>query len=708
MGQEIAVVGTACRVAGAEGPDALWELVRSGTDATGPAPTHRWPGATTPPRGGYLDRVDLFDAGFFGISPREAAAMDPQQRMALELGWHAVESAGIRVGDLEVAGPAAVFLGVMWDDYAGLTHDRSAVTRHSIGGLRRGVLANRLSHALGVHGPSLTVDTAQSSSLVAVHLACAALRSGEAAVALAGGVNVMIDSSVAEAGEFAALSPSGRCATFDATADGFARGEGGGIVVLKTLERARTDGDRVLCVLLGSATNNDGGAESLATPSLPAQRDVVRAAYAAAGVRPADVGYVELHGTGTRVGDATEAAALGAVFGAESERAGALPVGSVKTNIGHLESAAGVLGLIKAALCVERGELVPSLHFTAPPPELPLDELGLRVQTGTAAWAGTGRRIAGVSSFGMGGANCHVVVAAAEPLPEASEVADTGGPWPVVLSGRSAEGVRAHAAALRADLREPYRVADLAWSYATTRTALPYRAAVVAADPTELDAALAALAAPASRVEQAATGPSAFLFAGQGGARPGMGLALAAAFPDVTAVLDAVTDALHPHRDVPLLDVLRAEPGTPTAALLGTAAYAQPALFALQLARRRPRQAHRHPPRRRHDARRPRRRLRGRPAAGRPRGRGRHRGDQRAPLVRRLGVRRRRRRRGGRLPRRRVARAPPRGDARVPLPARRRDHRRLRRRRRRPAVRARDAAARVRDARPARRARRAR
>src|SRR5690625_2734424 len=567
--EPIAVIGAACRVPGAESPDELWELLRGGIDATGPAPVHRWGAEAAPPPGGYLDRVDLFDADFFGISPREAA--------------------GIPVGQLETGGPAAVFLGAMWDDYAGLTRDQSAFTRHTFAGLRRGMVANRVSHALGAHGPSFTLDSAQSSSLVAVHLACESLRSGEAAVALAGGVNVVLGPSVAETGEFGGLSPTGRCRPFDADADGFARGEGGGVVVLKTLSRARADGDRVQCVLLGSATNNDGGDRPVAVPSVEAQVDVLRAAHRRSGVEPGEIGYRELHGTGTRVGDVTEASALGTVFGSGHTRPEALPVGSVKSNIGHLESAAGVLGLLKAALCVERGALVPSLHFTTPAEDIPLDELGLAVPTAVTPWEND-RRVEAVSSFGMGGTNCHLVLADPGPDPApgidgAEASGDAHGPWPVVLTGNSSESVRDQATTLRGYLRAtPARVPDVAWSAATTRTPLSHRAVVVAGDSDELDARLEALAGPDGAIEAVRPGRSAFVFSGQGGARPGMGAELGETVTDVATVLETVTDALRPHLETPLRDVLRAEDGTRTAALLRTATYAQPALFALQVA----------------------------------------------------------------------------------------------------------------------------
>jgi acyl transferase domain-containing protein len=357
----IAVVGIACRLPGAADPEAFWRLLRDGEDATSDVPEGRWD-ADSPRRGGFLDDIDRFDAAFFGISPREAAAMDPQQRLVLELGWEALEDAGIVSGTLS-GSPTGVFIGAMWDDYAVLAY-RAGTARvgpHTITGLHRGTIANRVSHVLGLRGPSMVVDTGQSSSLVAVHLACESLRSGESQVAIAGGVNLNIAAeSAVTTSRFGALSPDGYCYTFDARANGYVRGEGGGVVVLKPLDRALRDGDRVYCVIRGGAVNNDGPSEGLTVPSAAAQEALLREAYARAGVSPRDVGYVELHGTGTRRGDPVEAAALGAAIGRHRAPGNPLRVGSAKTNVGHLEGAAGIVGLVKAALCVRHRRLPPT------------------------------------------------------------------------------------------------------------------------------------------------------------------------------------------------------------------------------------------------------------------------------------------------------------------------------------------------------------
>jgi acyl transferase domain-containing protein len=394
-------------------------------------------------RGGFLDRIDELDADFFGISPREAAIMDPQQRLVLELGWEALEDAG--VAPARVRGrPVGVFVGAIWGDWAALV-GRSTAARespHAMTGTHRSILANRLSYALGLRGPSLTVDSAQSSSLVAVHVGCASLGRGESDLVLAGGVNLVLsaDSAAMSAG-FGGLSRRGFCAPMDAGADGYVRGEGGGFVALKRLEDALADGDRIYGVIRGSAVNHDGASRTLTTPDRAAQEEVIRAAHRAAGIDSSSVQYVELHGSGTPVGDPIEAAALGAALGGGMEVA----VGSIKSNLGHLEGAGGIAGLIKAALCVHHRRLVPSLHFERPNPAAELERWRLRVQTEAGAWPDPTRRlIAGVSSIGMGGTNCHVIVEEAPVARRAGEGPGAGvrrrppSPRSAPLSGRFA------------------------------------------------------------------------------------------------------------------------------------------------------------------------------------------------------------------------------------------------------------------------------
>ncbi|MFE9860103.1 beta-ketoacyl synthase N-terminal-like domain-containing protein, partial [Streptomyces sp. NPDC005780] len=638
----IAVIGLACRLPGAPDPAAFWQLLSRGEDAVGEAPAGRR-SAGAPARGGFLDEVDRFDAGFFGVPPREAAAMDPQQRLLLELGWEALEEAGIVPGVL-AGSRTAVFAGAIWDDYAALHHRRGGTDgdRYSMTGLHRGILANRLSYVLGLTGPSLTVDTAQSSSLVAVHLACESLRSGESDLAIVGGANLILSPhSSADSAKFGALSPDGRCFTFDARANGYVRGEGGVAVVLKPLDRARADGDRVHCVILGSAVNNDGASDGLTVPDRGAQEAVLREAYTRAGVTAGEVQYVELHGTGTPVGDPVEAAALGAALGTGRPADAPLHVGSAKTNVGHLEGAAGLVGLLKAALSVSRRRIPASLNFDVPNPAIPLADLGLRVRTEEGPWPREELPlIAGVSSFGMGGTNCHVVVAdAAETASgavtdgsgEARNAAETGSgaaaggsgeardaaesasgaaaggsgeavdppaadaprpPVPWLLSARDGRALRGQAARLRDHLTAAGPDAspvDTAYSLATTRTLFDERAVAVAADRDALLRAVEALAedrADPALVRGSANRQSltAFLFTGQGSQRAGMGRELYAVYGEFTEAFDQVCAAFGPHLDRPLKDIVLAAEGTPEAALLDETRYTQPALFAVETA----------------------------------------------------------------------------------------------------------------------------
>ncbi|MFI7539587.1 beta-ketoacyl synthase N-terminal-like domain-containing protein, partial [Streptosporangium sp. NPDC049376] len=594
-GEAIAVIGLACRLPGAPNPADLWELLRSGHDATGEPSEGRLradPGIAGL-QGGFLDRVDLFDAGFFGVSPREAAAMDPQQRLVLELAWEALEDAGLPPATL--AGTASgVFLGAMASDYATLVYRNgaNAVTRHTLAGLTRGILANRVSYFLGLRGPSLTVDTAQSSALVAVHLACESLRSGESAVALAGGVNLnLVPESTVTADRFGGLSPDGRCFTFDARANGYARGEGGGLVVLKPLDQALADGDEVHAVILGSAVNNDGATSALTVPDATAQEEVVRLALGRAGIEGSAVQVVELHGTGTRVGDPVEAAALGAALGAGRPAGQPLLVGSVKTNIGHLEGAAGIAGLLKAVLSIRNREVPPSLNFETPSPLIDFEALNLRVASGTARpWPRPDAPlVAGVSSFGVGGVNCHVVLGEApsgtreevttEPAAEAVAV-------PLVLSAGTPAALRAQAARLAASPALDGDVPDVAFSLATTRTAFGHRAVFVGTEGGELRERLRAFGAGepvrgSVRGTARELGGTVFVFPGQGGQWAGMGRRLAESSPVFAGHLRTVAEALERHVDWSLTDVLWQKPGAPS---LERVDVVQPALFAVMVA----------------------------------------------------------------------------------------------------------------------------
>nr|ADC79637.1 TamAI [Streptomyces sp. 307-9] len=599
----IAIVGLSCRLPEAPDKSAFWELLRDARHAIGEVPQDRWNAEELPPaarHGAFLDRVDTFDPAFFGISPREASMMDPQQRLMLELSWEAFEDASIPLRQVR-GSRTGVFVGAIANDYAVLLNRQglSAVTQHSLTGTQRAIIANRVSYTLGLRGPSLTVDTAQSSGLVAVHQACEALRSGGCELAVAGGVNLnIVPESALAADRFGGLSPDGRCYTFDARANGYVRGEGGGAVLLKPLARALADGDSVYCVIRGGAVNNDGATDGLTVPSTAAQSEVLRLAYDRAGVDPADVHYVELHGTGTALGDPIEASALGAVLGTAPGRRLPLTVGSAKTNVGHLEGAAGMVGLLKTALSLHRRQIPASLHYETPNPRIPLDELNLRVQQSLTDWPKPESRpaLAGVSSFGMGGTNCHLVlqgVPAAEPATRDGGGAERrAGVVPWLVSGRGEDALRAQAERLRSFVadRPELDVDAVAQSLVTSRDAHENRAVVLGSDPESLLNGLAALAAgePASRVVRsrgagaAAAGRLAFLFSGQGSQRAGMGRELYEAFPVFAAALDEICAHFDRELDRPLREVMFAEPGEQ--ALLDHTAYTQPALFALEVA----------------------------------------------------------------------------------------------------------------------------
>ncbi|MFJ8795351.1 type I polyketide synthase, partial [Streptomyces sp. NPDC102462] len=586
-GQDVvAVVGLSCRFPGASSPEAYWDLLAAGREAVGEVPADRTVHVgERVARAGLIDGVADFDAGFFGVSPREAAAMDPRQRLMLELAWEALEHAGVDPSAVR-GSRAGVFLGAMGDDYAGLVRDQGAgaIDSFTLSSLQRGVLANRISFFLGLSGPSVVVDSGQSSALVAVHQAYESVRRGESAWALAGGVNLILSpDSTASASEFGALSPDGRCYTFDARANGYVRGEGAGLVVLMPLADALASGHDVVCVIRGGAVNNDGGGEQLTTPSRAGQEDVLRAALAAAGTDPTEVGYVELHGTGTPVGDRVESAALAAVF---TDRDRPLVVGSAKTNVGHAEGAAGIVGFIKAALSVQRGRVPASLNFAAPADDVPLTEMGIEVAAELREWPGDGPRVAGVSSFGMGGTNCHLVVAQApDPSPGEENRGASAGTLAWLVSGGTARALRAQAESLAGHVAAQHGQdpLDIGFSLATTRAALTHRAVVIGSDASELSEGLAALAAnrPAPNVVSAAVreGGTAFLFTGQGAQRVAMGRELYAKFPVFAESFDAVCAELDPHLGRGLRQTVWTD-----ADLLGRTRYTQAALFALETA----------------------------------------------------------------------------------------------------------------------------
>jgi acyl transferase domain-containing protein len=455
-GEPIAVVGMACRFPGADDTDEFWRVLSDGADLTGPVPPGRRPPTSGPREAGYLrGPVDRFDPLFFGIAPREAEEMDPQQSLFLEVAWEALDNAGL--GDGRLAGSrTGVFVGAIWHDYADLgSAPAGPISAYTASGRSLNMIANRLSYALGLRGPSLVVDSACSSSLLAVHLGCQSLATGESTVAVVGGVNLLLDPRTTEALQgFGALAPDGRCKVFDARADGFGRGEGCGVVILKPLSRALADNDRIWCVIRGSAANNDGLSNGLTAPNPIAQQEVLSRAYETAAVDAHDVAYIEAHGTGTALGDPIEASALGAALTRGREQdAPDLVVGSVKANIGHLEGAAGIAGLIKAALCLWHRRIPPNPHFATPNAGIDFEGLHLHVPREIEAWPEKARLLAGVSAFGWGGTNVHVVLEGrneprirelpAAELPESAEASDvplTAKPQPDILFAYSPYG----------------------------------------------------------------------------------------------------------------------------------------------------------------------------------------------------------------------------------------------------------------------------
>ncbi|GIJ19755.1 type I polyketide synthase [Micromonospora lutea] len=491
-GEPIAVVGMACRFPGARDLDGYWELLTAARDAISEVPADRWdvdelydptgavPGTMRTRWGGFVEGVADFDTDFFGISPREAAEMDPQQRMFLEVAWEALEDAGIRADDL-AGSRTGVFVGASTSDHAKLaTRDLASITAFTGTGNAASIIANRLSYLLDLRGPSMTLDTACSSSLVALHQACESLAAGTSSTAVAGGINVILGPELAvNFSRAGAMAADGRCKTFSAAADGYVRSEGCGVVVLKPLSRAIADGDRIYATVLGSAVNQDGRTNGLMAPSSASQKAVLRDAYTAAGVAPDTVELVEAHGTGTLLGDPIEVAALADVLADGRSVDNPLLIGSVKTNIGHLEAAAGVAGFIKAALALHRGSIPASLHFDEPNQHIPFATLHVDVVTEARKWPGPGpRHVAGVSSFGFGGTNAHAVLAT-PPVQVDQNLEQASGPLLLPLSARTDDALRRLAGRYASILTSATsaQARAICGAAARRRTAHPYRAA---------------------------------------------------------------------------------------------------------------------------------------------------------------------------------------------------------------------------------------
>ncbi len=613
--EPIAIVGMSCRFPGAPNLDAYWKLLDGGVDAISEVPPDRWDidayydpdpdvaGKMSTRYGGFIGDVDQFDPGFFAISPKEAMELDPQQRLLLEVSWQALEHAGIAPTSL-AGSRGGVYFGVSSFDYQQVLSrgGEAAIGPYAGTGIAHSAAVGRVSFFLGMEGPSLAVDTACSSSLVALNQACQGLRAGDCDLALAGGVNAILTpwpTIYFSRGRF--MAPDGRCKTFDARGDGYVRGEGCGVVVLKRLSDAVGDGDRILAVVRGSAVNQDGASSGLTVPNGPAQEKVIGQALARAGVKPEEIAYVEAHGTGTPLGDPIEAQALHNALGKAQARSGPLLVGSVKTNIGHLEAAAGVASVIKVVLAISRGAIPRQLHFETPSPKIAWDEVNVEVVSEARAWP-EGRRLAGVSSFAFQGTNAHVIlegIAETEALSvpaalpkELGEVVPADGLLErryrvLPLSGKGEEALGDLAETYAAWLRDhrDLEAADLAFSAGAGRSHFETRAGLVIRDGEDLRTKLAALAAGES-AEEVSLGTAdraprlAFLFTGQGSQYLGMGKALYEREAVVRAVLDRCDGVIEEIRGQSLLDVMFGE----SDASLDDTAWTQPALYALEVA----------------------------------------------------------------------------------------------------------------------------
>lgn len=603
----LAIVGMGCRFpGGGNDPDSFWEILVNGTDAISEVPPERWdieayydpdpnaPGKMYTRWGGFLDDVDRFDPEFFGIAPREAVSMDPQQRLLLEVTWEALEDAGRAGSDLS-GSATGVFVGITGNDYAQLAlkaGDAGDIDAHFGSGIAHSVAAGRISYLLGLMGPAVAVDTACSSSLVAVHQACRSLRAGECEMAVAGGVNLILspDGTISTS-QSRMMSFDGRCKTFDAAADGYVRADGCAMIVLKRLSDAVAAGDHIHAVILGTALNQDGRSNGLTAPNGKAQEAVIESALADAGVAPGDVSFVETHGTGTELGDPIEVRALGAVFADSHSKDDPLMIGSVKTNVGHLEAAAGVVGLFKVVLAMQHKTIPPHLHLREPNPYIAWEDLPVTVPTEATPWETVPgkRRIAGLSSFGFSGTNSHLILAEAPPVEQREESVER--PYHLLtLSAKNEDALvelaRKYVACFE-DNDPP--LGDVCFTANAGRAHLRERLAITAAATAEMGQKLAGwLSGQDPDGVQRGTlppgdpPPLAFLFTGQGAQYVGMGRELYETLPLFRRVLDKCDQLLRPYLEKPLLDVIFTDESQNP--LLNETTYTQPALFAIEYA----------------------------------------------------------------------------------------------------------------------------
>ncbi len=603
----IAIVGMSCRFPGCDpGPDAYWDFLMQGGDAIGDVPKDRWdadrmtdlnpeaPGKMTSRKGGFLrGPLDQFDAAFFGISPREARSLDPQQRLLLETTYEALEDAGIPLAQVEKTA-TGVFVGIAGSDCLMLfARNRDAIDAYFGTGTTHSTAAGRLSYTFGFQGPAISVDTACSSGLVAIHLACQSLKSGECDMAVAAGVNLVIAPEVCiNFSKAKMLSPDGHCKSFDASANGYVRGEGIGALLLKPLSKAQADGNRILAVIRGSAINQDGRSGGLTVPSGPAQEAVLRQAMHAAGVTADDVDYLEAHGTGTPLGDPIELGAIGAVY--RSRQGEPLTVCSVKANIGHLETASGIAGLIKVIQAFRHETIPPQLHFQTPNSKVDWSQLPISIPGAARPWpTGPRPRIAGVSAFGFSGTNAHLIVEE-PPAPviataPASPPAELKRPLQLLpLSAKSESALKSLAKSYRARLEgcSDDEFANICHTAATGRTHFAYRLAVAGANAADairrLDRYQSGESDPLVHTGYIGDEPQlAFLFTGQGSQYADMGKMLFETQPTFRRALEQCDELLRPHLSEPLLSVLFADPSN---GLLNQTAFTQPALFSLEYA----------------------------------------------------------------------------------------------------------------------------